>query len=60
MFDQIGGPTRRINGAEDYEFIAKSLNARANIENLPEALYYYRLHAHQRSTKYYRRKESKG
>ncbi|MED1796605.1 glycosyltransferase family 2 protein [Brevibacillus nitrificans] len=60
LFDQIGGPTRRIKGAEDYEFIAKSLNARAYIENLPEALYYYRLHAHQRSTKYYRRKESKG
>lgn len=58
LFDQIGGPTRRIKGAEDYEFIAKSLNARAKIENLPEALYYYRMHAHQRSTKYYRRKES--
>lgn len=57
LFDQIGGPTRRIKGAEDYEFIAKSLNARAKIENLPEALYYYRLHADQRSTKYYRRKE---
>ncbi|QRG66326.1 glycosyltransferase family 2 protein [Brevibacillus choshinensis] len=57
LFDQIGGPTRRIKGAEDYEFIAKSLNARARIENIPEALYYYRLHANQRSTKYYRRKE---
>ncbi|MDF2681203.1 MAG: glycosyl transferase [Brevibacillus sp.] len=57
LFDQIGGPTRRIKGAEDYEFIAKSLNARAKIENIPEALYYYRLHANQRSTKYYRRKE---
>ncbi|WNC13433.1 glycosyltransferase family 2 protein [Brevibacillus brevis] len=59
LFDQIGGPTRRIEGAEDYEFIAKSLNARANIENLPEALYYYRQHENQRSTKYYRRKEEK-
>jgi len=57
LFDQIGGPTRRIKGAEDYEFIAKSLNARAKIENLPEALYYYRLHAAQRSNKYYRGKE---
>lgn len=58
LFDQIGGPTRRITGAEDYEFIAKALNAKAKIENLPEPLYFYRLHNNQRSVQYYKRKES--
>lgn len=58
LFDQIGGPTRRISGAEDYEFIAKALNSKAQIDNLPEPLYYYRVHDSQRSAQYYRRKES--
>ena len=57
LFDQIGGPTRRIHGAEDYEFIAKRLNAKARIENLPEALYFYRVHANQRSAQFYRKRE---
>lgn len=59
LFDQIGGPTRRIVGAEDYEFIAKVLNAKAKIDNIPEALYYYRSHPKQRSVHYYKRKEDK-
>lgn len=57
LFDQIGGPTRRIDGAEDYEFIAKALNAKAGVNNLAEALYYYRIHPEQRSVQYYRKKE---
>ncbi|MFF2533427.1 glycosyltransferase family 2 protein [Brevibacillus sp. NPDC058079] len=56
LFDQVGGPTRRIDGAEDYEFIAKALNARAGVNNIEEALYYYRIHAEQRSAQYYRKK----
>ncbi|EJL32898.1 glycosyltransferase family 2 protein [Brevibacillus sp. BC25] len=56
LFDQVGGPTRRIDGAEDYEFIAKALNARAGVNNIAEALYYYRIHAEQRSAQYYRKK----
>lgn len=56
LFDQVGGPTRRIDGAEDYEFIAKALNARADVNNIAEALYYYRIHAEQRSAHYYRKK----
>lgn len=56
VFDQIGGPTRRITGAEDYEFIAKCLNARIKIDNLPDVLYAYRIHSDQRSIQFYRKK----
>ena len=52
-FDMLGGPTRRIHGAEDYEFIAKFLNANLKIENLKETLYYYRNHNQQRSKAFY-------
>ncbi|WP_338473087.1 glycosyltransferase family 2 protein [Niallia sp. XMNu-256] len=53
VFDLLGGPTRRIGGAEDYEFIVKFLNANLKIENLREVLYYYRLHEKQRSRTFY-------
>lgn len=54
LFDRIGGQTRRIEGAEDYEFIARSLNPAAdNVDNMPDALYYYRRHPDQRSRLYF-------
>lgn len=54
LFDRIGGQTRRIEGAEDYEFIARSLNPGAdNVDNLPDVLYYYRRHPDQRSRLYF-------
>ncbi|PZM63551.1 glycosyltransferase family 2 protein [Paenibacillus dendritiformis] len=54
LFDRIGGHTRRIEGAEDYEFIARALNVKPlNIENIPDILYYYRRHPDQRSRKYF-------
>ncbi|MBG9791375.1 glycosyl transferase [Paenibacillus dendritiformis] len=54
LFDRIGGHTRRIEGAEDYEFIAKALKAKPlNIANIPDVLYYYRSHPNQRSRKYF-------
>lgn len=53
VFDLLGGPTRRIDGAEDYEFIVKFLNANLKIENLRDVLYYYREHDLQRSRNYY-------
>ncbi|PVE74493.1 glycosyltransferase family 2 protein [Priestia megaterium] len=59
VFDKIGGPTRRIKGAEDYEFIAKCLNAKLNVENLPDVLYYYRFHSKQRSQQFYRKEAVK-
>lgn len=53
VFDLLGGPTRRITGAEDYEFIVKFLNAKLKIDNLREVLYYYRVHEKQRSKQFY-------
>ncbi|QIZ66972.1 glycosyltransferase family 2 protein [Geobacillus subterraneus] len=55
VFDRLGGPTRRIHGAEDYEFIVKFLNAKLEIDNLPEILYYYRSHPKQRSRQFYQK-----
>jgi glycosyltransferase involved in cell wall biosynthesis len=57
VFDRIGGLSRRIVGAEDYDFIVKFLEHKARIENMPEILYYYRLHTNQRSLAYYSKKE---
>lgn len=54
VFDRIGGHTRRIEGAEDYEFIAKVIKPGArNVDNLREVLYYYRKHQQQRSRNYF-------
>ncbi|GLX70614.1 glycosyltransferase family 2 protein [Paenibacillus glycanilyticus] len=54
VFDRIGGHTRRIEGAEDYEFIAKVIKPGArNVDNLREVLYYYRKHPKQRSRDYF-------
>lgn len=52
-FDLLGGPTRRITGAEDYEFIVKFLNANLKINNLRDILYFYRSHDKQRSKQFY-------
>ncbi|MEK5477611.1 glycosyltransferase family 2 protein [Paenibacillus sp. FSL R5-0407] len=59
LFDSMGGPTRKMDGAEDYEFIAKSLANQAKIDNLRDVLYYYRLHPDQRSREFYSRKGGK-
>ncbi|GMA66230.1 hypothetical protein GCM10025859_66720 [Alicyclobacillus fastidiosus] len=53
LFDRIGGHTRRVSGAEDYEFIVKCINSKSKIENLPDPLYYYRNHPQQRSRRYF-------
>lgn len=51
LFDSVGGLTRKVDGAEDYEFITKLLYY--GIDNLPDKLYYYRRHDKQRSKKFY-------
>lgn len=51
IFDTIGGLTRKIEGAEDYEFITKLLPF--GVDNIEEILYYYRSHEKQRSLKFY-------
>lgn len=50
VFDKIGGLTRKIDGAEDYEFITKLLVY--GVDNLNEELYYYRNHDKQRSKEF--------
>ncbi|WAH39461.1 glycosyltransferase family 2 protein [Alicyclobacillus dauci] len=52
-FDRCGGMTRRVDGAEDYEFIVKFFAQGARIENIPKVLYYYRDHPLQRSKEFY-------
>lgn len=56
-FDNIGGLTRRVHGAEDYEFITKLLPF--GIDNMRDILYYYRTHEGQRSLKFYGKKNVK-
>jgi glycosyltransferase involved in cell wall biosynthesis len=56
VFDRIGGLTRGVVGAEDYEFIVKFLNNRSRIDNIREVLYYYRAHPQQRSLNYFSKK----
>ncbi|GMA58954.1 glycosyl transferase family 2 [Alicyclobacillus sacchari] len=43
-FDAIGGWTRAFGAASDFEFIARYVTRGAIVENIPEILYYYRLH----------------
>lgn len=57
IFDQIGGLTRKLEGAEDYEFIQKSILY--GIDNINEPLYFYRSHEEQRSRKYYSNNDDK-
>lgn len=53
VFDRVGGHTRKMEGAEDYEFVSQCINHGIGVENIPEILYYYRSHSAQRSRKYY-------
>ncbi|WP_274653369.1 glycosyltransferase family 2 protein [Paenibacillus humicola] len=53
LFDRLGGLTRRLPGAEDYEHIAHFIAAGERIDNLNLPLYYYRIHDKQRSHEYY-------
>ncbi|MCY0874910.1 MAG: glycosyltransferase family 2 protein [Firmicutes bacterium] len=54
IFDKQGGLTRRVSGAEDYEFIARMINGGMRIDNLNEVLYYIRKHPTQRSKRFYK------
>ncbi|MGG5460994.1 glycosyltransferase [Clostridium sp. B9] len=56
VFDKLGGLTRRLDGAEDYEFIVKLLPY--GLDNLNEELYMYRAHEKQRSRKFYSKKHN--
>ncbi|WP_067619934.1 glycosyltransferase family 2 protein [Alicyclobacillus acidiphilus] len=43
-FDRMGGWTRRMTSASDFEFVGRYVSGGVVTENLPDVLYYYRLH----------------
>ncbi|PEJ84962.1 glycosyl transferase [Bacillus toyonensis] len=48
-FDRLGGFNRNLYLVEDYEFLSRYITNNVTVENIPEALYYYRIHSKQRS-----------
>lgn len=58
IFERIGGLTKFLKGAEDYEWIVRALNQGYYVDNLTEELYLYREHPDQlsKSVKEVRRK----
>lgn len=53
VIERLGGLTTFMQGAEDYEFIARAIVQGFNVQNLRTPLYYYREHADQRSKEFY-------
>jgi glycosyltransferase involved in cell wall biosynthesis len=54
VFDTVGGHSRRVIGAEDYDFISRCiLGFGMSADNLNHCLYRYRSHAAQHSRKFY-------
>lgn len=53
VLERIGGLTTFMEGAEDYEFIARAIVQGFHVQNLRNVLYYYRQHGDQRSRDFY-------
>ncbi len=53
VLERIGGLTTFMEGAEDYEFVARAIVQGFNVQNLRNVLYYYRQHDSQRSREFY-------
>jgi len=53
ILENLGEFNNRLEGAEDYDFIARAISSGLLVENLPEVLYYYRSHQRQRSHQFY-------
>lgn len=53
VIDKIGGLTKFMVGAEDYEYVARAIVQGFNVQNLRPVLYYYRQHQEQRSKEFY-------
>lgn len=49
LFDQVGGLTRCAEGAEDAEFIRMAIERGFEADNVPDTLYFARIHPSQRS-----------
>ncbi|HKM43766.1 MAG TPA: glycosyltransferase, partial [Limnochordia bacterium] len=60
VVEKIGGLTTFMEGAEDYEFVARSIVQGFNVQNLREVLYYYRQHENQRSRDFYGMRQALG
>ena len=41
VIERLGGLTTFMNGAEDYEFVARAIVQGFNVQNLRTPLYYY-------------------
>ncbi len=53
VVERLGGPAAFMQGAEDYEFVARAIVQGFNVQNLRTPLYFYREHGQQRSKEYY-------
>lgn len=53
VLQRIGGLTSFMEGAEDYEFVARAIVQGFHVQNLRRVLYYYRQHEKQRSREFY-------
>ncbi len=53
VVEKIGGLTTFMEGAEDYEFVARAIVQGFNVQNLRNVLYYYRQHENQRSRDFF-------
>ena len=60
VLEKIGGLTTFMEGAEDYEFVARALVQGFNLQNLRKVLYYYRQHEDQRSRDFYGLRQALG
>ncbi|UOF90731.1 glycosyltransferase [Fodinisporobacter ferrooxydans] len=49
VFDELGGFSNKVIGAEDWEFICRYIANGVEVDNIPVTLYYYRNHNLQRS-----------
>lgn len=54
VFDAIGGHTRKVKGAEDFEWMTRCIVEGYKAENLKDILYYYRSHPAQHSRNFYK------
>lgn len=50
---KIGSLTTFMTGAEDYEYVARTIVQGFNVQNIRSVLYYYRVHDDQRSREFY-------
>lgn len=50
-FDRVGGWTRKYKAVSDFEFVGRYVTSGVVTENIPDVLYFYRIHSEQTSQK---------